>query len=346
MKSSLLMRNHRLQLCIWLVILITTAVTFRECEVPLKVAAVKTKLGKVRGVRKVLDVWMKQFCVSAYLGVPFAQAPIGALRFASPLPAEPWKGTFNASTPAKSCYGSLDTTFGNFAGATMWNPKNEMSEDCLTLNMWVPSNPSGEVIVWVFGGGFYSGSPSLDLYEGSVLAALHGVIVVNINYRLGPFGFLYLGDQSHAKGNIGLLDQQMALRWINQNIASFGGDPRKVTLMGESAGSASVIAHLFAPGSHRYFKNIIAQSGTVLNSWAFRPVEEVLQTSVRFLKVVGCMQAKQNLDESFRCLLKKTPMAIQMAADKMGSSVLIPPISSFSPIDVDSVFFMVIALND
>ncbi|KAK5971050.1 Carboxylic ester hydrolase [Trichostrongylus colubriformis] len=103
-------------------------------------------------------------------------------------------------------------------------------------------------MVWLFGAGYYSGSPSLALYDGKALALLGNVVVVNLNYRLGPFGFLYM-DHDEAPGNVGMLDQQLALYWIQENIYNFGGNPRRITLFGQNAGAASIVAHLVAPGS-------------------------------------------------------------------------------------------------
>uniref|UniRef100_A0A915DV68 Carboxylic ester hydrolase n=1 Tax=Ditylenchus dipsaci TaxID=166011 RepID=A0A915DV68_9BILA len=163
--------------------------------------------------------------------------------------------------------------FPQFPGAEMWNPPSEVDEDCLTLNIWVPEKHDGTVMVWIYGGGF---------------SQVEGAIVVNINYRLGAFGFLYFGAGSPVPGNMGLLDQQMALRWVNENIAYFGGDPRRVTLFGESSGGASASAHLFAQGSKNYFTKLIAKSGSILNNWATKPKEVILDISLTLAKRLNC----------------------------------------------------------
>ena len=124
--------------------------------------------------------------------------------------------------------------------------------------------------VWIYGGGFSSGSSALDIYDGSLLSVKGDVIVVSMQYRVGPLGFLALGGTvAGASGNAGLLDQQMALRWVHDNIAAFGGDPQRVTLSGESAGSASVSYHLLSPGSQDLFRSAILMSAAVQTDWNY-----------------------------------------------------------------------------
>ncbi|KAK5972590.1 Carboxylic ester hydrolase, partial [Trichostrongylus colubriformis] len=275
--------------------------------------------------------------VSAFLGVPYGRRPLGILRFAKPKMAR-WNGELQARTPAKTCMLTPDAMFPQFRGAEMWNPPNNISEDCLYMNIWVPANPDGSVLVWIFGGGFFSGSPSLDLYNGTALAAKEHTIVVNINYRLGPFGFFYLGDDSPVPGNMGLLDQQLALRWIHENIDSFGGDPKRVTLFGESAGAASATAHMFAPGSYQYFNKIIANSGTIMNIWATQTPDAMLKLSLELAKRLNCTLKGENTSAIHDCLTKVPASAIQDEADILFGGCL-PMTFAFVPIRADKNFF-------
>jgi carboxylesterase type B len=194
--------------------------------------------------------------VSAYLGVPYAAPPVGALRWAAPRPPRPWHGVRRASTYARLCaqpYGS--PTLTGFKG----------SENCLYLNVWTPQAKSAApraVLVYVPGGGFLVGGGSLTPYSGAYLAASSNVVVVTINYRLGALGFLrYTGHRSGIAGNFGILDQDAALEWVHKNIAAFGGDPAKVTLWGESAGAVSTALHLFSiPAGNGTFRAAIMDS--------------------------------------------------------------------------------------
>ena len=204
---------------------------------------VETKYGKVKGVQEgPVQVWR---------GVPFAQAP----RFRAPLAPEPWAGVRDASR-----FGPVAWQVpGPGLLESLSEPVDHQDEDCLNLNVWSPDTDgrSRPVLVWIHGGAFVWGSGQTPWYDGTSFAANGDVVVVTINYRLGPFGFLHtLGD-----ANCGILDQAAALRWVRENIAAFGGDPGRVTVAGESAGSISVGLLLRMPEARGLFQQAIMESG-------------------------------------------------------------------------------------
>ncbi|XP_072021099.1 acetylcholinesterase-like [Amphiura filiformis] len=196
--------------------------------------------------------------IDVFRGIPFAEPPIGANRFRSPQPAKPWDGVYDASYFRMAC----PQPFISFSG---------IGEDCLYLNVFVPHTipENSAVMVYMFGGAFIIGHGSQEEYSGIPMSAVGDVIVVTLNYRLGPFGFLTTGDDS-APGNYGVLDQVMALEWVQDNIQAFGGDPNQVTIFGQSAGGASVGLHLMSPLSQNLFQKAIMQSGVSLVAFGFR----------------------------------------------------------------------------
>ncbi|HET6472607.1 MAG TPA: carboxylesterase family protein, partial [Pseudomonadales bacterium] len=182
----------------------------------------------------------------AFLGIPFAQAPVGARRFGAPQPADGWSGVRAANAFG---YSSIQGTHP-VPGMAASGPRNE---DCLYLNVYTPAadNAKRPVLFWIHGGGFVLGSGSEALYDGGPLATRGNIVVVAIHYRLGALGYLYLGghggDAWGASANAGQLDQIAALRWVRDNIAAFGGDPNNVTIAGESAGSMACATLLAMP---------------------------------------------------------------------------------------------------
>jgi len=200
--------------------------------------------------------------VLRFNGIPYAKAPVGVLRWRMAEAPEPWSGLSDAArfgNIAPQIQGAAERLIGGTPGA--------QSEDCLYLNVCTPSLDGAKrpVLVWIHGGAFVTGAGSLGTYNGKYLAARGDVVVVTINYRLGAFGFLNLRDVTDgrigATGAEGLSDQIMALRWVKQNIAAFGGDPENVTIFGESAGAMSVGALLAAPSARGLFHKAILQSG-------------------------------------------------------------------------------------
>ena len=192
-----------------------------------------TSAGIVNGMKKYLPELNEE--IEVYLSVRYASAPINDFRFKEPIPApkSPQSPLGSSRFPPTCPQGEFET-FKGFKGMEVWEIKSEIDEDCLFLNIWKPRSGSSKkpVIVWIHGGGFNHGSTSLPLYDGSYLAVWSDAVVVSIQYRLGAFGFLYTGDD-FAPGNVGLKDQVLALKWVNEHIDKFGGDKEKITLVGE-----------------------------------------------------------------------------------------------------------------
>ena len=226
--------------------------------------------------------------ISTYFGIPFAQAPVGERRWKAPVPAENWTGV--KMTKKFSPRPVQGPVFGD-----MNSMSDGVSEDCLYLNVWTPANRNSKdlpVLVYFYGGGFVAGDASEPRYHGESMAK-EGVVVVSVNYRLGIFGFLAHPELSaeapyQASGNYGLLDQALALQWVKDNIAAFGGNPNQVTIAGESAGSISVSYQMASPLSRNLIHGAIGESGAGINPTLF-PValEEGEKTGKDFLEKAG-----------------------------------------------------------
>jgi len=204
--------------------------------------------------------------LSVFKGLPYALPPTGWRRWRPPVAAPTWKGVRDAGQFGPACYQP-----GSRPGSIYASDLASMSEDCLSLNIWTPAKAQkAPVIVWIHGGSLTSGSSSEAMYDGARLAG-QGVVVVSINYRLGVLGYLThpglsVESREGVSGNYGLLDQIAALRWVNRNIAAFGGDPANVTIAGESAGALSVMYLMAAPQARGLFAKAIAQSAYMIST--------------------------------------------------------------------------------
>ncbi|WP_228486725.1 carboxylesterase/lipase family protein [Paludibaculum fermentans] len=226
--------------------------------------------------------------VRSFKGIPFGQPPVGDLRWRPPQPVKNWKGIRKADQFGPRCMQRTGP------GGDYWFRSNGMSEDCLYLNVWTSANSSKEklpVLFYVFGGGFQNGDGSEPRYDGENMAS-KGMVAVSINYRTNIFGFfahpeLTQESPHHAAGNYGLLDQVAALQWVKQNIAAFGGDPQRITIAGESAGSISVSALMASPLSRDLMAGAIGESGAMISSLPPQPLAAAEQNGARFGTAVG-----------------------------------------------------------
>jgi len=273
--------------------------------------------------------------IRVFKGVPFASPPVGDLRWQPPQPVKNWKGVRNATQFGPRCMQRPIFSDMQFRS-------NGMSEDCLYLNVWTPAKSKKErlpVLVYFYGGGFVAGDGSEARYEGESMARKR-IVTLTVNYRLGVFGFLAhpeLTKESprHASGNYGLLDQNAALRWVQQNIAAFGGDPKRVTIAGESAGSFSVSAQMASPLSKDLIAGAIGESGSIIGAFSPLPLAEAEQNGIKFATSVGAtslaalraIPAQQLLDATAKqgipsattvdgYLLPKPPVEIYAAGEQ------------------------------
>lgn len=236
--------------CLVMIMLLGTTVSAQNPRV-------KTANGVVEGT-------IDSTGIHSFKGIPFARPPVGDLRWKEPQPAKNWSGVlkadhFGPNAMQKNVFGDMKFR------------SSKMSEDCLYLNVWTPAKSAKErlpVLVYFYGGGFVAGDGSESRYDGESMAQ-KGIVAITVNYRLGVFGFLShpeLTKESvhHASGNYGLLDQNAALRWVQKNIAAFGGDPKRITIAGESAGSISVSAQMASPLSKNLIDGAIGESGAMI----------------------------------------------------------------------------------
>jgi len=262
---------------------------------------IKTSGSGIRGFSKNgLDI---------FLGIPFAESPVGNLRFKPPVERKPWQDTFNAYEFGSFCPQVYDEV-------VIDDPNEDLNnEDCLTLNVWTPST-SGEkraVIFYIHGGGFVGGSSKENLYHGDVLSKNGDVVVVTANYRLALLGFfdfsVLAGPEYTGSADVGIQDQLLALKWVKDNIASFGGDPENITVVGESAGGGSAVSLLGIDNPRDYFNRMIVMSGSPLHTtentsniakliknetgisspavWKYMPTKLMMYIQDKVLKAVG-----------------------------------------------------------
>ncbi len=263
----------------------------------------KTKYGIVRGVKS------EQSENTRFLGIPFAKPPVGELRFAPPVQPDAWEGERLCDSFSFDC---IQQNRGP-------GPAENISEDCLYLNVFTPADGEEEkrpVLFWIYGGGFSGGRASNPEFDGEAINQ-EGAILVTFNYRCGALGFFALPELDAKHGgskNLGILDQVMALKWVKENIAAFGGDPEKIMIFGQSAGGISTRMMLTSPIAKGMFSRAVVQSGGGLNEAdPVRPKEEFTQI---------CQMCLDHLGWTFEDLMSKDAMELTVALDNAAREVV------------------------
>ncbi|KAK6171282.1 hypothetical protein SNE40_019505 [Patella caerulea] len=260
---------------------------------------INTKVGTIKGKISTVqlpDGTSKQ--TAEYLGIPYGAPPVGDLRFEKPVPAAKFNQTYDALNYGLPCpqYFKVDNMFG-------LTPPSLTSEDCLRLDIYSPQTSGSKtypVMLFIYGGSFTKGQSST--YNGQNLAAYGKVVMVTINYRVGPFGFLSTGDDQ-ALGNYGLWDQHLAIKWVKKNIDSFGGDASRITIFGQSAGGASVAFQTLFSGNKGMFQRAITESGPANAKWATTDEVTAFFNAKKLALKFNCtLPQKQASSEIVRCL--------------------------------------------
>lgn len=283
----------------------------------------RTEAGVVRG--------LEGAGVRAFLGVPYAQAPVGELRWRGPRPVDPWDGVRDATRKGSDCVQALGrkAILGGGGGIVVG------SEDCLFVNVYVPAGEPGQarpVMVYLHGGAFTIGAGAN--YDPSKLAATQDRVVVTVNFRLGALGWMvHEGLRAEGEGiggNWGLMDQQAALRWVQANIAAFGGDPGDVTLFGESSGAWSACYLMASPGSEGLYQRVILQSGPCLEPHSLNAAEDQIPAGAPFAAELGCPEEEDQI-----ACLRRTPAWRIARAPSLRSGINGP--GSWGPVHTDAM---------
>lgn len=242
-------------------------------------AIVRTTAGRVRGITRER--------VSAFFGIPYGASTAGDRRFMPPAKPEPWTGVREATSFGHRSPQGPSTLIPEVAATDRQEPAGE---DCLCLNVWTPRTGGGNrpVMVWLHGGGYSAGSGAFIIYDGANLACRHDVVVVTVNHRLNVFGYLYLaelgGEKYAESSNVGMLDIVAALGWVHDNISEFGGDPKNVTIFGQSGGGGKVSTLMAMPSAQGLFHRAICESASAIKGV---PKEEATKSAERYMAKLG-----------------------------------------------------------